>query len=171
MAPDLNHSPERIRLRWVALFEGAKGLLVLSAGFGLLALLGENLQAAAERIVSLSHLNPASTYPRIFIESAGRISDGTLQWMAVGALAYAALRLVETVGLWRGRTWAAWLGALSGSIYLPIEILELAKGVTLLRFAVFAVNLGIVLSLTTFLWQRRTKSARAGSGPPPAPPA
>ena len=155
----------------MALFEGAKGLIVLSAGFGLLALLGENLQAAAERLVNLSHLNPASTYPRIFIESAGRVSDDSLRWLAVGALAYAALRLVETVGLWRGRTWAAWLGALSGSIYLPMEIIEMAKGVTPLRFAVLAVNLAIVLSLVTVLWQRRRKTAGAGSGPAPAPPA
>ena len=55
-------------LRIVALFEGAKGVLVLAAGFGLLSLIHHDVQGMAEEVVRHFHLNPASRYPRIFLQ-------------------------------------------------------------------------------------------------------
>ncbi len=170
MARDLIPGADSFRLRAIALFEAAKGLLVLAVGGGLLSLLGGNVQATAEKLISLSHLNPASPYPRLFIESAGHLTDAHLCWMAVGALGYSTIRLVETVGLWQSRSWAAWIGALSGGIYLPLEIAELTQRITPLRLGVLAVNLAIVSLLGLTLWQRRRKNGRAGSDPAPAPP-
>ena len=62
-------------LRAIAVFEAAKGALVLLAGFGVLGLLHRDLQAIAERLVRFSHLNPASKYPRIFVAAADRVTD------------------------------------------------------------------------------------------------
>jgi len=50
-------------VRTIAFFEALKGMLVLAAGFGLLSLVQQDLQAAAERLVRLFHLNPAHHYP------------------------------------------------------------------------------------------------------------
>src|SRR5436305_641496 len=43
-------------VRTVALFEAAKGALVLAAGLGLLGLIHRDVQAFAERLVRASHL-------------------------------------------------------------------------------------------------------------------
>ena len=64
----------------VALVEAAKGLLVLLAGFGLLALIHRDVQAVAERLVWHSHLNPAGKYPRIFLDAAQKMTDARL-WL------------------------------------------------------------------------------------------
>jgi uncharacterized membrane protein (DUF2068 family) len=48
--------------------------------------------------------------------------------MAAGSLLYAALRFAEAFGRWRGRRWAQWLGAASGAIYVPFEVVELLEG-------------------------------------------
>ncbi|HUL77102.1 MAG TPA: DUF2127 domain-containing protein, partial [Vicinamibacteria bacterium] len=69
----------RTGLRAVAVFEGVKGALVLAAGCGALALVHRDLQALAEEVVSHFHLNPASRYPRIFLEAADRLGDGRLR--------------------------------------------------------------------------------------------
>ena len=109
----------------VAVFEALKGLLVLLVGFGLLSVVNEDLAQLAEELVGHFHLNPASHYPRIFLEAALRISDLRLWALALFAFAYASLRLAEAYGLWRGRRWAEWLAVASGTLLVPIEIYEL----------------------------------------------
>ena len=143
-------------LRTVALFEGAKGLLVLMTGFGLLALIHKDVHEIAARLIVNFHLNPASHYPRIFLDALERLDDHKVWAMAWAALLYSALRLVEAAGLWSRKRWAEWFGVLSGGIYLPIEIYELTLGVTWPKVTVCVFNLGIVLYLL-FVLIRSTK--------------
>lgn len=144
----------RTGLRVIAAFEALKAIAVIAAGFGLLTLLHENLQAMAETWITHFHLNPASRYPRIFLSLAARIGDTQLWLLAAGAAAYASLRLLEAYGLWRDRAWASWLGAVSGAIYVPIELFELVERVTAVRVATFAINLAIVGYLVLRLRRR-----------------
>lgn len=136
------------------MFEAAKGALVLVVGCGLLAFLHRDLQAGAERLVRLSHLNPARHYPRIFLDAVARVDDKYLVMLAVAACLYATLRFIEAYGLWRARAWAEWLAIVSGSAYLPFEIYELAARPGVLRAVVLTVNAAIVAYL---LYVRRIK--------------
>lgn len=122
--------PTTTGLRSIAVLEAAKGLLVLLVGCGLLALIHHDLQANAEALVQHFHLNPASRYPRIFLRAADALTDVRLWLLAAGAAAYAGMRSVEAYGLWRERSWANWLAAISEGIYLPVEIYELFARVT-----------------------------------------
>jgi uncharacterized membrane protein (DUF2068 family) len=131
-------------LRTIAVFEAAKGLLVVSAGVGLLSLLHHDAQATAEAIVRHLHLNPARHYPRVFLEAASRLTDARLWLLASGAFAYATLRGVEAYGLWRAREWAEWLAILSGGVYLPVEVYELVHRPGALKAAILMINLVIV---------------------------
>ncbi len=142
-------------VRIVAAFESAKGLLVLVAGFGLLSLVHQNAQLVAEDIVRHFHLNPASHYPRIFLDVAGNISDSQLWLMAGFALTYAGVRLIEAYGLWRERRWAEWLAVLSSSIYMPIEVYELLSGVSWIKVGTLTVNICIVVYMSYVLKQSR----------------
>ena len=132
-------------VRVVAAFEAVKGGLVLLAGFGLLALVHHDLQSMAERLVECFHLNPASRYPRVFVRAASALTDTRLWLLAVGAAAYAAMRFVEAYGLWRQRRWAVWIAMVSGGVYVPIEVYELAQGVTWPRLAMLITNAAIVV--------------------------
>ncbi len=131
----------------VALFEGAKGALVLLVGFGLLALIHRDLHAAAEQLVRHFHINPASHYPRIFIDLSDRLTDLKLWAIALGALFYAVIRFAEAAGLWMQRPWAEWFGLLSGGMYVPIELYEVMQGVTWPKVTVLVVNGVIVVYL------------------------
>src|ERR1043165_7789130 len=112
-------------VRTVALFEAFKGGLVLAAGLGLLALIHRDVQAFAEKLVRMSHLDPASHYPRIFIDAASHVTNARLWGFAAAAAAYPLVRGVEAYGLWMERRWAEWFALISGSLYLPVEIYEL----------------------------------------------
>ena len=134
-------------LRVVAVFEGAKGGLVLVTGFGLLAFIHRDLHSAAEEIVRHLHLNPARHYPRIFLDAAYRVTDNQLWLLAFSAFLYAVIRLIEAFGLWRRKLWAAWFGVLSGGVYLPVELYEVVRRLSWARLAVLSVNLAIVAYL------------------------
>jgi len=145
-------------LRVIAMVELSKGALILLAGFGLFSLVHHDVQQIAEEIVRHFHLNPASRYPRIFIDLAGRLSDTSLWRLAAFAFFYAGLRFVEAYGLWRGRRWAEWFAVASGAIYIPIELFELLAGVSWIKVLTFAVNMGIVSYVGLSLWQSERSS-------------
>jgi len=132
-------------LRAVAVLEMFKGLLVFAAGIGLFTLLHKDIGDVAESIVEHLHLNPAHHIPRVFIQAAGNVSDKNVLVLACAAFAYTVLRFAEAYGLWNARTWAEWFAIISGSLYLPWEILEVVKHHNRIRWAVLIVNILIVL--------------------------
>ncbi|GAM09070.1 putative protein [Geobacter sp. OR-1] len=134
-------------LHLVALFEGAKGVLVLVTGFGLLAYIHRDVHEAAAQLVRHLHLNPASHYPHVFLDLMERVHSTQLWAMAGAALVYAVVRIAEAVGLWFHQRWAEWFGVLTGGIYIPVEIYEVTRSVTWPRVTVLLVNVTIVAYL------------------------
>lgn len=156
----MKRAHEKRGLRVVSIFEATKGMLVLLSGFGLLAFIHKDLHLAAERLVRHFHLNPASRYPRIFLDLADHVTDGQLWLLALFALLYAVVRFVEAYGLWRERRWAEWFALLAGGIYIPIELFEISRGVTWPKAVLLIVNVGIVGYLYVILYQSRHQSRR-----------
>lgn len=142
-------------LRLVSFFEAAKGLLVLLVGFGLLTFIHKDISLAAEHLVQQFHLNPASRYPRIFIDLANHVNVGQLWAMAFAAIFYSLVRFAEAFGLWLGREWAKWFGFLTGGLYIPIELFEIIRGITWPKVILCIVNIGIVVYLAYVLDQSR----------------
>lgn len=86
-------------LKPIAIFEASKGLIALLIGLGIHELAGENIQQSFERILTHLHLNPASHYPSIFINTISELSHSNLVLVALGALLYSIVRFVEAYGL------------------------------------------------------------------------
>lgn len=152
-------------LRAVAVYEAAKGALVLLAGFGLLSLMHRDLQTFAEQLVAHLHLNPAKGYPRIFLDAAANVTNARLWLLAGFALTYAGVRWVEAYGLWLGKRWAEWLAVASGGIYVPAEVYEITRGVNWTKILLLTVNVCIVAYLIYVLWRsKRERMERRGDG-------
>lgn len=143
-------------LRAVAVFEAAKGTLVLVTGLGALSLIHHDVQRFAEQLVGHLHLNPAKHIPQIFIAAAANLTDARLWVLAVLAASYGLLRLVEAYGLWHGRRWAEWFAAISGGIYIPFEIYELFQDDTWLSLGALAVNVLVVVLMIGALHRNRS---------------
>src|ERR1051325_3951434 len=140
-------------LRTVAVLEATKGALALIVGFGLLSLIHHDAEHFAEHLVRNAHLNPASHYPRIFIEAANHLADTRLSLIAAGAASYALVRFIEAYGLWHGRRWAEWFATLSGSIYIPYELLALHRHVGWISVSAFLLNVAIVAFMVFVLYR------------------
>jgi len=148
-------------IRAVAVFEAFKGVVVLLAASGLLSLIHKDVHAVATTLIEHLHLNPASHYPRIFLDAASNLHDTKLVWLAVGAGVYAVVRLAEAYGLYGEKAWAEVLAAVSGAIYVPFEIAELFHRPTWHGALLLAINLLVVGLMVWALLQRRTRQARS----------
>jgi len=131
-------------LRTVAIFEAFKGMVVLLAGAGLFSILQGNVEEALESFIAHLHLDPTSKYPRIFLELASQITNTHLWMLATFVTVYVILRFLEAYGLWHARPWAEWLAALSGAIYIPLELIELTKHVNVWTVGTLIINVVIV---------------------------
>lgn len=129
----------------MAIFEAAKGLLVLLLGLGLLNLLHRDVEEAAENLLLHLHIGSDGRLARVFLDAASKLTD-TRVWALTGtAVAYSGVRFAEAWGLWNGRAWAEWFVLLSGALYLPWEILKVAQRTNWVHAGVFVGNVIIVL--------------------------
>ena len=147
--------PSSSAIRVVAVIEALKGCIVLIAGLGLLSLVHRDLHQLAAQLIAHTHLNPAAKYPSIFLEAASNLNDTRLLLLALGAVAYSALRILESYGLLLDRTWAEVLAAGSGAIYVPIELYEVVQSPSWLSFGSLLLNLLIVVIMVRALQRRR----------------
>jgi uncharacterized membrane protein (DUF2068 family) len=151
----------RRAIRTIAFIEALKGIVVLVAATGLLAFVHRDLNDFAARLVAHAHLNPASRYPHIFLDAVADLPRTRLVWLAAGAAAYAAVRLCEAYGLYFERVWAEWLAALSGSVYVPLELLAFVRAPSVLAFTTMVVNVAVVAVMVRALVRRRRRAAGA----------
>lgn len=79
------------------------------------------------------------------------LKTSTLTIVIAAAVAYCVVEGVEAVGLWRERRWAEYLTVLATVGFIPYEIEELLKGVSVLKVGALIVNVAILLYL---LWSK-----------------
>jgi uncharacterized membrane protein (DUF2068 family) len=81
------------------------------------------------------------------VERALTLSTGSLTWLALGIVAYAAIEVVEGTGLWLARRWGEYFAMIATSLGLPLEIYDLSRKVTVTTLVLLGVNLALVLYL------------------------
>jgi uncharacterized membrane protein (DUF2068 family) len=153
-------------IRTIALFEGAKGVLVFLAGFGMLSLLHRDLEALAGTAVAHLHLSPSSHFPSIFLRAASRMTDARLWMYAALAAVYGIFRLAEAYGLWRERAWAECLAVASGGIYIPFEVYGVVHGKGWVAVVALAINIAIVVIMLRALQRKRRLQVAAQAAAP-----
>jgi uncharacterized membrane protein (DUF2068 family) len=155
-------------LRLLAAERFIRGVLLLALAYGVYKFNGA--QDSLERVFQdyLPTLRPLArklgidlqtTGPVKLIQKALTADHSTLELVAIGVLAYGALELVEGIGLWLMRRWGEYVAMVGTSVFLPLEIYELAERVTWLRVAAFAFN---VFAVVYLLWSKRLFGFRGG---------
>ena len=81
------------------------------------------------------------------IQHAFALNARTITWLALGALAYAALEILESVALWLLRRWGEYFAMIATSAGIPYEIYDLTAKITVLRVVAFLINVALVVYL------------------------
>ena len=158
--------PRRSRgvLDVIAAFKFVKAVTLVAAGLSAFGLLNPRLERWTEGWLERLALGHG---PRLFQGLAARALptlDGAgprrLVLVGVGALLYAAVFVVEGVGLIRGRRWAEYLTVGVTISFLPFEVVALVHKLSPERLVTLALNVAVVAYL---IW--RVRSERADNEP------
>lgn len=162
------HDSEHIKgVRTVATVEFVKGLIVVAAGLGVFSMRHhKDLWGIAESFLEFFHANPYHHYVGVFIALVSRFSDVRLWKIALAAAVYAAMRFVEAYGLWYALPWAEWMAIISGSVYIPFEMIDLIRRPSPIRVAIIAINTLVVLYMLHIRIQAAESRRRAAAHKP-----
>ncbi len=150
-----SHPDARRRaLHAIAVFEAVKGFAALFASIGLLQLLDHDMHQMMLSLLWRFHLDPDARYPELLLHYADLLSAINLRTMAPVAVAYITIRLAEAYGLWKEKIWGEWLAALSGALYIPLEVAHLLHRPTVFNGGVLLGNILMVAFLAFQLWRR-----------------
>lgn len=143
-------------LRLLAVERFVRGLIVALLGIAVLQL--KSSQVSVRDVVDrdLSSLKPffdqigwnAQDSGLVHsIEKAINAKGSTLTAVGVGLLFYGGLQVAEGVGLWKMKRWGEYFAVVATALFLPLEVYELTEKVTILRVAVFVINVAAVIYL------------------------
>jgi uncharacterized membrane protein (DUF2068 family) len=106
-------------------------------------------------------LDPEGHYPSLLLHYADLLPDTDVHMLVMLASAYIALRFIEATGLWLSKAWGEYLGALSGGIYIPFEVVHFIDEPSWMNASIVALNATIVGYLAYALWRRHQHKAYA----------
>lgn len=157
-------------LRTIAVIEVLKGFGAVVAAVLLITHRHSDYAAGARHLLHALHIGNTSHIARQVMRWADNIEPERVTLVTVLVSVYASFRLVEAWGLWHVRTWAEWLGFANGVLYLPLEILELARGFSWLKLTVLIINAIVVAYLA---WEikkgrREARDRKISGSPSPA---
>ena len=131
-------------LRLIAILKLAKGLLLLTVGVGALHLMHKDIADALGAWADQLHLDPDGRLVRGALLRAADLNPRRLVAIGMGMFFYAALLLTEGAGLLLRKRWAEYLTVIVTTSFVPLELYEIIRHLTLIRIAVLAVNIAIV---------------------------
>ena len=150
----------RSALQAIAIFEATKGLAALAGLIGVLDLLHRDVRAVVLTLIGRFGLDPEAHYPSLLLHYADLLPNTDVHLLVMLASAYIALRFIEAAGLWLGKAWGEYLGALSGGIYIPFELTHLIHEPSWMNAFIVVLNAAIVGYLAYVLWQRHQQNSQ-----------
>ncbi len=142
----------------IAVFKIVKGLLLLLVGLGLLQLMHAEIATLFSQLIEALHLNADSRIIHALVLKVDALQPHTVLMAGLVSLGYAGMLLLEGIGLWLERSWAAYLTVISTSLLLPFELYEVIEQVSMFRVGVLMLNLVIVLYLVVQLKHHTLRS-------------
>ena len=139
-------------LHVVALVEGTKGALAVLAASGLELLGPTPIRRWVHELIVRFQLDPEHGALALF---ARQISPDAVHLAAAAVMAYGLLHLLEAWGLWRAKSWASWLGCVTASLYLPLDLYALWRHPGWPALLVLAINVVVVWVLARDILRRR----------------
>ncbi|HEY8826186.1 MAG TPA: DUF2127 domain-containing protein [Jatrophihabitantaceae bacterium] len=155
-------------LRALAIERWGRGVIIALLGIGVFRLKTTqiSLQQLFDRdLTSLKpffdqiHFNVRDSSTVNSIEKVLNAKPSTLNLIAAGLLLYGALQIVEGIGLWSLKRWGEYVAVVGTTLFIPLEIYEIADRATWLKITVFVINVVAVLYL---LLSKRLFGVRGG---------
>jgi uncharacterized membrane protein (DUF2068 family) len=135
----------------IGAFKLVKGLLLVAVGIGALGLLHRDIADTLAPLMAHLHIDPEHRYLGRALTTLWALDDRALKRISAGTFFYAALLLIEGVGLLLRRRWAEYFTVLVTGSFIPLELYELTRRFTATRLVILGVNVAVVWYLVHHL--------------------
>ena len=131
----------------IAVYKLLQALLIALIGLGARHLLhkdaGDELAALADHL----HFNSEWRLVSFVLDKASLLNDPLLRRIGLVAFLYSAISAVEGIGLYLEKVWAEYMTLAITASFLPWEIFEIFRRLTLIRVSLLAANLLVFIYL------------------------
>jgi uncharacterized membrane protein (DUF2068 family) len=134
-----------------------KALLFILLGVGAVRLLHKDLVDMVTRLITGLRFDPEGRFVNLILEKVAMISPHRLKEISIAIFCYAGLDIIEGTGLALEKTWAEYLTLILTALFLPWEIFEIIRRITMLKVVLLVLNI-LVLVYLIFNVQSRMKA-------------
>jgi uncharacterized membrane protein (DUF2068 family) len=150
----------RTGLVLIAAYKLLGALLFIAVGVGALRLLHKDIDDVVWRMIGDLRMNPESRLVNFIFEKAELLNDPILRRIGLAAFCYAAVGILEAIGLYLEKTWAEFLTLIITASFLPFEIHELMRRLTWMRVGLLVANILVLFYLIWMLGERAAHRRR-----------
>lgn len=145
---------DAVVLRVLAVERTLRGLILGGAAYAVWTFRNEKHDIRSAFEANLPLLNPIADRlgwqlsDSVLIRDARHlltISEHTLLLIALALTAYAAVELLEGVGLWLLKRWGEYFAVVATASFIPFEVYELAHRFTALKVVALVLNVAVVV--------------------------
>ena len=131
-------------IRMIAVFKLLKAVLLMTVGLGALRLIHSDIASLLEHWVKMFGVDPGSRYVVRILQKAVALTPDKFLWFGIVSFVYAGLFLTEGIGLWLLKRWAEWFTVILTSSLVPVEIYELYRHPSEIKYLVLLFNIAVV---------------------------
>jgi len=151
----------------IAVFKLANALLFVAIGVGAVKLLHKDAGDVFTSVAEHLRFSPESHIINVILKYAPLVNDQLLRRIGAVVFFYAALDLLEGIGLYLEKVWAEFLTLAITASFLPWEVFEIYRRLTLVRVSLLLVNAIVLIYLVKLViarGKRANSSAEIESG-------
>jgi uncharacterized membrane protein (DUF2068 family) len=149
----------------IAAIKLAQALLFAAVGVGVLRLVGKDVGDELQRLVDHLRFNTEPRFINFLLEKANILNDTMLRRIGALVFIYAGLDLVEGIGLYLEKTWAEYLTLVITGSFLPWEIFEVFRRVTIIRVGLLTLNALVFIYLFQLVIGRQRREKGSSKAP------
>ena len=155
-------------LRALAIERWVRGTIIALLGIGVFVL--KSTQVSVQSLVNrdLASLKPFFNQIHFKVSDSSTIKaiekvvgakSSTLNLIGTGLVLYAALQILEGVGLWSLKRWGEYVAVVGTTLFIPLEVYEIVDKASWLKIVVLVINVAAVVYL---LYSKRLFGVRGG---------
>jgi uncharacterized membrane protein (DUF2068 family) len=141
-------------LMMIAIFKLLQAALFIALGIGALHLIHVDIDDFLTQLFTILRFNPESHFVNFVLEKASILDEPMLRRISAVVFAYAALELVEGIGLYLEKAWAEYLTVLLTASFMPLEVIRLIHRATWPRGCLLALNVLVLIYLVKHITER-----------------
>lgn len=143
-------------LRALAIERWSRGLILTLLGIAVLRLRSTQVSVqqlfdrdltALKPFFDQIHFKVSDSSTIHSIEKVLNAKPSTLNLIGIGLILYAALQVVEGIGLWSLQRWGEYVAVIGTTAFIPLEVYEVVDNATWLKIVVLAINVAAVVYL------------------------